>query len=260
MKIGIIGKGFVGSAVKKGFESKGFVVKAYDKFKESDSFEDTAGCDFIFVCVPTPSKEDGSIDLSMMDEVIDRLTQTNFRGIIVIKSTVIPGTAQGYLKKNPNLTIVSNPEFLTRSTAEYDFLNPDKIIIGFTVGNKLAAEKLAELYQSFEAPIKVVKSEEAEMTKYMINAYYVTRVLFANEIYDICQALDIDYEKVRECFELDKRVAPGHFDVFHGGYRGIGGKCLPKDVDALIAKSEALALNPELLKTLRRINKRLRGI
>ena len=98
------------------------------------------------------------------------------------------------------------------------------------------------------------------MTKYMVNAYYTTRVIFANEIYDICQALNIDYEKVRECFESDKRVAPGHFDVFHGGYRGISGDCLPKDLNALISEAETQKLNPELLKTLRRINKRLRGI
>jgi UDPglucose 6-dehydrogenase len=260
MKIGIIGKGYVGNAVKKGFESKGFVVKAYDKFKESDNFEDVAACDFIFICVPTPPKEDGSIDLSMMDEVIGRLTQDNFRGIIVIKSTVIPGTAQGYLNKNPNLIIVSNPEFLTRSTAEYDFLNPDKIIIGFTAGDELAARELAILYKDFGAQIRIIKSEEAEMVKYMINNYYATRVIFANEIYDICQVMNIDYAKVRECFELDKRVAPGHFEVFHGGYRGFGGDCLPKDTDALLTKSEALGFDPELLKTLRRINQRLRGI
>lgn len=257
MKIGIIGKGFVGNAVKNGFENKGFTVKVYDKFKESDSFEDVAGCDFIFVCVPTPSKKNGSIDLSIIDEIIGRLADVRLQVITIIKSTVIPGTAQGYQNKYIDLRIISNPEFLTRNTAEYDFLHPDKIIIGYTAKNKPAAQKLAELYKDFEAPIKIVKSEEAEMIKYMVNAYYATRVIFANEIYDICKALDIDYEKVRECFELDKRVAPGHFDVFHGGYRGVGGDCLPKDLDALISKAEALTLSPELLEAVRRKNKRL---
>ncbi len=260
MKIGIIGIGFVGNAVKNGFENKGFTVKAYDKFKESGSFEDVAACDFVFICVPTPSKEDGSIDLSIIDEVIERLANVRSHGITIIKSTAIAGTAQGYQNKYPNLTIISNPEFLTRSTADYDFLHPDKIIIGYTAGNKPAAQKLAKLYKDFEAPIKIVKNEEAEMTKYMINAYYATRVIFANEIYDICKALDIDYEKVRGCFELDKCVAPGHFDVFHSGYRGIGGDCLPKDLDTLISKAEALTLSPELFKALRRKNKRLMEI
>lgn len=260
MKIGIIGYGYVGDAVKNGFENKGFTVKAHDKFKESDSFEDVASCDFIFICVPTPSKEDGSINLSIIDEVIERLADARSQGIITVKSTVIPGTAQGYQNKNPSLTIISNPEFLKERSTRYDFLHPDKIIIGYTVGNKLAAQKSAELYQDFEAPIKIVKSEEAEMTKYMVNAYLYTRVIFANEIYDICQALDINYEKVRGCFELDKRVAPGHFDVSHGGYRGVGGACLPKDLAALISKAEALTLSPELFEALRRKNKRLMGI
>jgi len=259
MKIGIIGQGYVGNAAAKGFESRGFTVKAYDKFKESDSFEDVAACDFIFVCVPTPLGKDGSIDLSIIDEVIQRLADACPEGIIVIKSTVVPGTTQDYQDKYPGLTIIFNPEFLTQATAEHDFLHPDKILIGYTNGNETMAYKLAELYQDFEAPVKIVKIGEAEIAKYMINTYYATRVIFANEIYDICQALDIDYEKVRECFELDKRVAPGHFDVLFGGYRGFGGHCLPKDLNALISKSEALALDPELLKTLRRINQRLRG-
>lgn len=260
IKIGVVGEGFVGNAVKKGFESKGFAVRAYDKFKESRRFEDVAACDFVFICVPTLSKEDGSIDLSIVDQVMGRLAKVHSQGIIIIKSTVVPGTAQSYQNKYPSLRIVSNPEFLDARTAEYDFLHSDKIIIGYTAGNKPAAEKVAELYQDFKAPIKIVKSEEAEMVKYMVNAYYFARVVFANEIYDICQALDIDYEKVRECFELDKRVAPGHFDVFHGGYRGVGGACLPKDLEALIAKSEAVRVNPKLLKTLRKINKGLMGI
>lgn len=259
MKIGIIGKGYVGNAAAKGFESKGLTIKAYDKFKDGDSFEDVAASDFIFICVPTPSRADGSIDLSIMDEVIQELADVNAWGVVVIKSTAIPGTTQDYQDKYPALTLIFNPEFLTQATADYDFLHPDKILIGHTEGNEPAAHKVADLYCDFEAPIKIVKSEVAEMMKYMVNTYYATRVVFANEMYDICQAMDIDYEKVRECFELDKRVAPGHFDVLFGGYRGFGGHCLPKDLDALISKSESVAVNPELLNTVRRINLRLRG-
>jgi len=258
MKIGVIGRGYVGNAVQYGFEKKKFIVKSYDKFKESDSFEDVAVCEFIFICVPTPSEEDGSIDLSSVDEVIERLADFHSKGIIIIKSTVIPGTTQNYQNKYPDINIIFNPEFLTAITAEDDFLHPDKIIIGYTIEKKFLAEKLVELYKEFETKIRVVKSEEAEMIKYMINTYYATRVIFANEIYDICKAMNINYEKVKECFELDKRVAPGHFDVFHSGYRGYSGGCLPKEVDALISKAKSLNLNPELFKTLREINKKLR--
>lgn len=262
MKVGVIGLGSVGSAVRNGFESKGLTVKTYDKFKESDGFEDVAVCDFIFICVPTPSKADGSISLSAVDEAIGKLVNVRPQGVVIIKSTVIPGTAQGYQNKYPNLVIVSNPEFLTQSTAEYDFLHPDKIVIGYTSGNEPSAQRLASLYQDFRALVRIVRSEEAEMAKYMINSYYAARVVFANEIYDICKGLGVDYEEVRRCFELDKRVACGHFDVFHSGYRGVGGGCLLKDLSALISKAEAENLNPELLKVLRRENERflpLRG-
>ena len=252
MKIGIIGNGYVGNAVKNGFESKGYLVKTYDKFKKSDVFETIALCDFIFICVPTPSNSDGSICLIEVDEVFTRFMLAQPQGIIIIKSTVLPGTAQAYQNKYPDLKIVSNPEFLTHSTAEYDFLHPDKIIIGYTRQSESAVNEVTKLYSSFRAPIKIVKSEEAEMSKYMVNAYYYTRVIFANEIYDICQALGVDYEKVRECFEMDKRVAPGHFDVFHGGYRGVGGSCLPKDLCALISVT-----GTALFRVLRAINRRL---
>lgn len=259
MKIGIIGKGFVGNAVGNGFKQKGCSIRAYDKYKSGDSFESVAECNHIFICVPTPPQKNGAVDLSNVEETIEKLAKSHSKGIIAIKSTVIPGTAQAQQNRYPDLTIISNPEFLTASTAEFDFLNPDKIIIGYTDSNQAAAESLAELYHDFEAPIRIITSEEAEMTKYMINTYYATRVLFANEIYDICQALSIDYSKVRECFELDKRVAPGHFDVLYGGYRGIGGECLPKDLNALISKAEESSVNLELLKTVREKNQKLRG-
>lgn len=255
MSIGVIGVGYVGGATKRGFESKGFEVKAYDKYKEGDSFEDVMKCDFIFIAVPTPSKKDGSIDLSIMDEVMEKIAEHMPTGLVIIKSTVIPGTTRKYKEKYPFLKLCSNPEFLTANTADEDFLNPDKIIIGYT---KECDEitGLSVLYSRLcpSVPHRLLKSEEAEMVKYMVNTYYTTRVIFANEIYDFCQREGIDYEKVREGFELDKRVAPGHFDVMHGGYRGFGGGCLPKDLDALLAVYE----DSKLLRYVKERNKELR--
>jgi len=93
----------------------------------------------------------------------------------------------------------------------------------------------------------------------MINSYYALRVIFANAIYDICHTLDIDYEKVRECFELDKRVTPGHFEVFHDGYRIFGDGCLTKDLTALTYKAQELSVDTKLFKTVQDINQRLRN-
>ena len=259
MKIGIIGKGYVGNACKNGFEQKGFIVKAYDKFKEGDRFEDVASCDFIFICVPTPSKKNGAINLSDVNEVIEKLVKFHSEGISIIKSTVIPGTTQNYQNKYPSLKFVFNPEFLTASTSVQDFLSPDKIAIGYTHGKKNFAQQLSEIYKDFDAPIIILKSEEAEIAKYMINSYYALRVVFANVIYDICHALDINYEKVRECFELDKRVTPGHFEVFHDGYRIFGDGCLTKDLTALTYKAQELSVDTKLFKTVQDINQRLRN-
>lgn len=253
VKIGVIGDGFVGHAVSEGFKSHGFEVKVWDKFKESNYFEEVERCDFIFICVPTPYKD--GIDLSVVDETFERLK--NYRGVVVIKSTVIPGTARSYQEKYPRMSIVSNPEFLSQDTAEEDFLHPDKILIGYTsddLSGVLTALDVGDLYKDFEAPVIILRSEETEMVKYMVNAYYALRVTFANEIYDICEDLGVNYDRVRGCFELDKRVAPGHFDVFHGGYRGFGGKCLPKDLAALNKVS-----NSTLLKTVQKINDRRLG-
>lgn len=258
MKIGIIGIGYVGNAVKKGFESKNHKVLGYDKFKESDTFDDVIQCDIIFVCAPTPSKQDGSIDMSIMNEVMERISDNKPWGVIVIKSSVLPGTAQNYKKLYPHLKIVSNPELLRESTSEYDFLHPDVILIGCVDGDKKSAKKLATLYQNFDYDnIKIVNSEEAEMAKYMSNCYFAVRVIFANEMYELCKKLNINYDYVRDCFESIRFVAPGHFDVDFGGYRGFGGNCLPKDLHAILSKAKEKNIDCKLLKTTWEINKKL---
>ena len=258
MKIGIIGVGFVGSAVKKGFESKGFTVKGYDKFKESDSFDDVMECNIIFVCVPTPSKEDGSIDMKIMNDIMERISDNKPSGIIVIKSSVLPGTAKNYKKLYPHLKIVSNPELLRESKSEYDFLHPSVILIGIVNDDKYHAKKVSNLYKEFDCSnIKFVNSEEAEMAKYMSNCYFAVRVIFANEMYDLCKKLKINYDYVRDCFESIRFVAPGHFDVLHGGYRGFGGSCLPKDLQAILSLSKNKKVDCKLLKTAWKINKKL---
>lgn len=253
MKISVIGVGYVGNAVKVGFETKGFQVYTYDKYKESDSFKMVMKSGFIFLCLPTPPNKDGSIDLSIMDEVIGNIAEHMPTGLVIIKSTVIPGTTKKYKEKYPFLKLYSNPEFLTAKTADEDFLNPDKIIVGYTEYKEEETKSIIKLYNSFGKPVQIMKSEEAEMVKYMVNTYYATRVIFANEIYDFCQKEGIDYNNVREGFELDKRVAPGHFDVMYGGYRGFGGSCLLKDIDALTSVSDS-----KLLKYVRDKNKELR--
>ena len=134
-KIGIIGNGFVGSAIAAGFglHSK---IKVYDKQsnKSIDTFQEVLNCDFVFVCLPSPmdSNNDGKLDLSIIDSVFKQISNQNRRSdnIFIIKSTVTPGTTDKYIQQYPNLNIIFNPEFLTERAARLDFINSSRIVLG----------------------------------------------------------------------------------------------------------------------------------
>jgi UDPglucose 6-dehydrogenase len=216
----------------------------------------------IFICVPTPTTEEGSQDTTAitinLDQLIDR-----YENLVVIKSTVLPGTTQSLQNWYPSLKLFHSPEFLTESTALEDFQNPDKVIVGYTDKTKEEAWRVVT-YLPYKDPsrIRIVPSEVAETTKYMVNSYYALRVIFANQIYDLCEKLDIEYEKVRDCFELDKRVGPGHFEIFYKGKttRGYSGKCLPKDTKALINLGRRVNSKLTLLEEADKINGELSKI
>lgn len=247
--IGIIGGGVVGQAVKNYFPQ----AKIYDKFVTFDSWDDAVRQDFIFICVPTPYNN--GFDGSSVYEVVEKISRIPDK-VVIIKSTVLPGTTENLQKKFPNIQILFNPEFLDNSTAKEDFMHPDKQVVGYTEKSKdIAGEVLKILPQAKYS--KTVRATVAEMVKYTVNSYYATKVIFANQIYDICEALKIDYNEVREAFEYDRRVAPGNFDVWHGGFRGFGGKCLPKDLASLVDLAEELDVSVSLLKDVKEINDEL---
>jgi UDPglucose 6-dehydrogenase len=188
-----------------------------------------------------------------MDDVFSKLKDLKSK-IVVIRSTVIPGTTENYQQKYPNLKVLFNPEFLTDATANKDYAKPDKQIIGYTTASQgAAAQEVLDLLP--DAPYKkAMPAKEAEMVKYMVNSYYATKVTFANQIYDICQAAGIDYETVKEGFKADKRVIDSHLEIFHKGYRGFGGKCLRKDLYSLIDFAKKKGAEPKLLEAAKEIN------
>ncbi len=261
-KVGIFGGGVLGNAMKQYFKE----AKIYDKYNDSDSLEDVLGQDIIFICVPTPYTNDSprvkeggeagkGFDLTEMDDVFNNLANLKDK-IIVIRSTVLPGTTKDYQEKYPELKVLFNPEFLTEATAVEDFLKPDKQIIGYTQKSQPVAKEILAILP--DAPFKqAMGSNEAEMIKYMVNNYYALKVIFANQIYDICQVSGIDYEKVAEGFAADKRISDSHLKVIHKGYRGFGGKCLRKDVYSLIDFAKKNGVDFELLKTAKEINLKL---
>lgn len=250
-KIGIIGVGFVGSAVKYYYEGKKYPVVAYDTHKRIGTMKDINSADIIFVCVPTPFKEGVGCDTSIVREAISKVKKGK---IVVIKSTIIPGTTEELQKEFPDHILLFNPEFLVAKTANTDFAFPSRQIVGYTKQSKEYANMVLD--ELPPAPHEIIMlATEAEMVKYFCNTFLATRVIFGNQMYDICKALGIDYDLVKEWAGYDPRVGQSHFDVNQDDYRGYGGACLPKDVQALICLAGKMGVKSSLLKTIERINK-----
>ena len=242
MKIGIVGQGYVGTAVKTVFE-KHYDVETYDLDLDKCSvncLEDLVELtNIIFVCVPTPMKKDGSCDTSIVEAVVkdinDMVVSRNVSGrIVAIKSTIPPGTTNRLNKKCKNISVIFNPEFLTEANFIDDFKNQNRIIIG---GERPSTTKLRQVYSLVFPDTKIVKtgSKTAEMVKYMTNTFLATKVSFANEMKMICDGLNIDYDKVVEYSTYDERLGKSHWAVpGPDGKLGFGGSCFPKDINALI--------------------------
>ncbi|OGZ57330.1 MAG: hypothetical protein A3B96_01130 [Candidatus Spechtbacteria bacterium RIFCSPHIGHO2_02_FULL_43_15b] len=259
--IGIIGAGFVGGAIKNYFKK----AKIWDKYKDAgNSFEEVVNQPIIFVCLPTPfsSKNTGGVfrgaDISAIEENLAKIPAGR---VVVIKSTISPGTVEHLQKKYPSVTILFNPEFLTAAVAKKDFQNPDKQIIGYAddKGKKIAKEVIKLLPKPFVKKNKpmVIPALEAEFIKYSINNYYSMKVIFANQIYDVCQKIGADYDIVRKGFTQDKRICDSHFDVWHGGFRGYSGACLPKDIKTFIQFAGEQGVDLKLHKVVDGINEEL---
>jgi UDPglucose 6-dehydrogenase len=252
-KIGIMGVGMVGGAIKNYFEKKGIKPFLYDNGKGFGSSKEVKRADVIFVCVPTPYDKENGFDLSFIENACENISG---KKIIVIKSTVLPGTTEKFQKKYPQHKFLFNPEFLVEESADEDMENPDRQIIGYTKESYDVAEKVLKLLP--KAPFeKIVKSREAEMIKYFGNSFLSVKVIFANQIYNLCKKIGIDYDIVRECASFDKRIGPSHLDVHHGGYFGYGGKCLNKDIRALIQLADEQNIELKLHKTVEEINNKL---
>ena len=202
------------------------------------------GSDVTFICVGTPSREDGSIDLRYIEEVSHDIGSAlrDMNGhVVVVKSTVLCGTTDGIVRRileetsgkvaHQDFSLASNPEFLREGSAVHDVFHPDRIVLG--VGDSMAKEVLEHLYQDFDAPILVTDIPVAEMIKYVSNAFLATKIGFANEVGNLCKQKGIDTAQVFEGVGMDGRINPS---FFRSGI-GFGGSCFPKDVQALMAQS-----------------------
>ena len=262
MKIGIVGQRYVGTAIKIGFESY-YDLETYDKFDSSKSTCNLKRlvdiCDVIFVCVPTPMDKDGSCHTGIVEEVISEINHnSNKSQIVVIKSTVSPGTTERMNKKYKKVSVIFNPEFLTEANFIEDFKNQTRIILG---GTRKGTNKLRQVYSKVFPKAHIIKTHStiAELVKYMTNSYLATKVSFANEMYEICEKFDMDYDKVVEYATLDERLGVTHWSVpGPDGELGYGGHCLPKDINALISVAHELGINTEVLEAVVETNDRVR--
>ena len=246
-KIGIVGQGFVGTAVKEGLKTF-FDIETHDIAKEStcDTLHEICEkCNIIFVCLPTPMKDDGSCYVGIVEEVLEKINAlSGLCKTVIVKSTIPPGTTAKWNIMFEHIDIVFNPEFLTEANSVNDFKNQSRIIIG---GPKAAASKVRRVFVKAFPKVKT-DSTYAEMVKYITNSFLAMKVSFANEMYQICNGLDIDYDKVVEYAMHDERLGYSHWSVpGPDGDLGYGGHCFPKDVKALINVAHELNVSPRML-------------
>lgn len=252
-KFGVIGYGFLGESIVSSFALHAN-IKIYDKFKDFDSIEDvTANSDMIWICLPTPMDlTSGVIDLSIIEEnldIINKLSKKEDNKVVVIKSTVIPGTVRSFSERYTNLKFVSNPEFLTARNNRLDFICASRIIIGSL--DDYAGDKMEEVYRyRFDNSINIYRCslEEAELTKYSANCFFALKISYFNFVESMCKGLDVNFENVRDMTLADGRIGRSHANVpGWDGQRGYGGGCFPKDINALINFSKELGIDPKLL-------------
>ncbi len=295
MKISIVGSGYVGLVTGIGFAEKGHNVifldvdkhkielinsgkppiyekglaelmkKNKDRYYATTKYEEAiTKSEITFICVGTPSKDDGYIDLKYVKSASKKigkvLADKDDFHVVVVKSTVVPGTTENVVKPIieeksgkkafEDFGLAMNPEFLREGNAVNDFFNPDRIVIG--VKDERTKSILEELYKPFKCPKLITDIKTAEMIKYASNAFLATKISFANEIGNICKKLGIDVYEVFRGVGLDHRINPA---FFRAGI-GFGGSCFPKDVKALIRKAEELGEEPRILKAVIEVNER----
>jgi UDPglucose 6-dehydrogenase len=301
-KISIIGVGYVGLCTAVGFASKGYTVISSDvdankvakiregipPFHEPNLLEmlkqtiqsghlkclanqtknAVLETDITYIAVGTPSKPDGSIDLKFIEEVSHdigkALSQKSSYHVVVVKSTVVPGTSQNTVKPNleeqskkrcgKDFGLCMNPEFLRQGSALQDTFNADRVVVGSF--DKKSGDFIEALYREFyhpkTPPIIRTSLATAELIKYASNAMLATKISFINTIANICEKIPgADVKIVATAMGLDKRIGP----LFLDAGLGYGGSCFPKDVKALIVCSKAFGYNPELLESVENLNR-----
>ena len=250
-KIGIIGNGFVGNSIAFGF-SPTHEIRIHDKDpkRNLNTIEEVLECDYIFVAVPTPMHKDGSISLAVVEKALQEISDKNKKStnIFILKSTMVPGSTNDFIKQFPKLNIVFNPEFLTERTAKLDFLTQARIILG---GSKQLTKRVAKLFKERFMHTHIIETDTttAELIKYMNNVFFASKVSIMNEMKLICSAIGANWKQALAGFTADQRIGDSHLNVpGPDGKLGFGGSCFPKDINAFMSMADELGVDIPTIK------------
>ena len=241
----IYGYGVVGKATAKAFS----ISYYFDKKESNITLKDAAYKRYHFFCLPTPTVNGDCQRDDIFDLIRQLETIPHDQNVYIIRSTVIPGTAR-YIQSTLHInSVISNPEFLSEETAEDDAIHPDIVVIGGD--HKQYVDDVEGIYQGHIKTAKIFTTDSitAELSKYAVNSFYATKVIFANQLFDVAQHIGANYEVIKNIMYDRKWIGKNHLDIWHKDGRGAGGRCLRKDLDAFENYSKS-----KLLETVRRLN------
>jgi len=245
MKIGVIGVGVVGTAIEQGFRDLGHIVKTHD-IKFNTRIENVLDTKIVFLCLPTNPDRRGECNTKPIFQVVRRLNHLKYKGIIAIKSTIIPGTYAELKKEFDEERMCHVPEFLREKFAYEDFTeNHNVLVVG--APNYDVSRIVINCHGNYPKNVIEMKPEEAEFVKYFSNVFKAVKITFANSFGKICDEFDIDYNSVLKAFELEN-VKETSYLKYSNELRGFGGMCLPKDVQALSKLVENKDIDVNLFK------------
>ena len=253
MKIGIIGLGVVGRANAKGFKIKKHKVLSHD-IKKKTKIENLIDTEINYICVPTPARKNGACNTDIVENVIKKLIQINYKGIIAIRSTVEPTFTDKMIKKYNNSNICFVPEFLKERSANYDFIHNHNLCLVGTVNEKIY-KQVVKTHKGLAKSFVRLKPKEAELVKYFNNVYAALKITFANNMFEIAKKLNVNYTNIKNTYLYIGRSKDTYLDA-NINLRGYAGACLPKDTRALIHFIKKNKINLDLIKTLEKDNKK----